>query len=28
MGMLLLAIAIEFVVQGVIRSLPPVWRAG
>ena len=28
MGMLLLAIAIEFVVQGIIRSLPPVWRAG
>jgi len=28
MGMLLLAIAIEFVVQGVIRSLPPAWRAG
>ena len=28
MGMLLLAIAIEFVVQGIIRSLPPAWRAG
>jgi multiple antibiotic resistance protein len=28
MGMLLLAIAIEFVVQGVIHSLPPSWRAG
>ncbi len=28
MGMLLLAIAIEFVVQGVIHSLPPTWRAG
>ena len=28
MGMLLLAIAIEFVVQGVIHSLPPAWRAG
>jgi len=28
MGMLLLAIAIEFVVQGVIRSLPPGWPAG
>jgi multiple antibiotic resistance protein len=28
MGMLLLAIAIEFVVQGIIRSLPPVWRTG
>lgn len=27
MGMLLLAIAIEFVVQGVIHSLPPAWRA-
>jgi multiple antibiotic resistance protein len=26
MGMLLLAIAIEFVVQGVIHSLPPAWR--
>ncbi len=28
MGMLLLAIAIEFVVQGILGSLPPVWRAG
>jgi len=28
MGMLLLAIAIEFVVQGIIHSLPPAWRAG
>jgi multiple antibiotic resistance protein len=28
MGMLLLAIAIEFVVQGVLRSLPPGWPAG
>jgi multiple antibiotic resistance protein len=28
MGMLLLAIAIEFVVQGIIHSLPPVLRAG
>ncbi|MEK7757987.1 MAG: MarC family protein [Pseudomonadota bacterium] len=28
MGMLLLAIAIEFVVQGIINSLPPAWRAG
>jgi multiple antibiotic resistance protein len=28
MGMLLLAIAMEFVVQGVIRSLSPVLRAG
>jgi len=28
MGMLLLAIAIEFVVQGIIHSLPPGWRAG
>lgn len=28
MGMLLLAIAIEFVVQGIIRSLPPGLRAG
>jgi multiple antibiotic resistance protein len=28
MGMLLLAIAIEFVVQGVIRSLPLGWPAG
>lgn len=28
MGMLLLAIAVEFVVQGVVRSLPPSWRAG
>jgi len=28
MGMLLLAIAIEFVVQGVIRSLPSGWPAG
>jgi multiple antibiotic resistance protein len=28
MGMLLLAIAIEFVVQGIVHSLPPGWRAG
>ena len=28
MGMLLLAIAIEFVVQGILGSLPPAWRAG
>jgi len=28
MGMLLLAIAMEFVVQGIIHSLPPAWRAG
>jgi multiple antibiotic resistance protein len=28
MGMLLLAIAIEFVVKGIIHSLPPVLRAG
>ena len=28
MGMLLLAIAMEFVVQGIINSLPPAWRAG
>ncbi|KPK51380.1 MAG: hypothetical protein AMS22_10995 [Thiotrichales bacterium SG8_50] len=28
MGMLLLAIAIEFVVQGILHSLPTVWRAG
>jgi multiple antibiotic resistance protein len=28
MGMLLLAIAIEFVVQGIMHSLPPAWRAG
>jgi multiple antibiotic resistance protein len=28
MGMLLLAIAIEFVVKGIIQSLPPAWRAG
>ncbi|MEK7711492.1 MAG: MarC family protein [Pseudomonadota bacterium] len=28
MGMLLLAIAIEFVVQGIIHSLPPAWRTG
>jgi multiple antibiotic resistance protein len=28
MGMLLLAIAIEFVVQGIIHSLPTVWQAG
>jgi multiple antibiotic resistance protein len=28
MGMLLLAIAIEFVVQGIIHSLPPGWRTG
>ncbi len=28
MGMLLLAIAIEFVVQGIMHSLPPVLRAG
>ena len=28
MGMLLLAIAIEFVVQGIVHSLPPVLRAG
>jgi len=28
MNMLLLAIAIEFVVQGIIHSLPPAWRAG
>ena len=28
MGMLLLAIAIEFVVQGIIHSLPPGWQPG
>ena len=28
MGMLLLAIAIEFVVKGILRSLPPDWRGG
>jgi len=28
MGMLLLAIAIEFVLQGVMRSFPGLWRAG
>lgn len=28
MGMLLLAIATEFVVQGIVHSLPPGWRAG
>jgi multiple antibiotic resistance protein len=28
MGMLLLAIAIEFVVQGIIHSLPPGWQQG
>jgi len=28
MGMLLLAIAIEFVVQGIVHSLPPVLRSG
>lgn len=28
MGMLLLAIAVEFVVQGIVHSLPPGWRAG
>lgn len=28
MGMLLLAIAIEFVVQGIVHSLPPGWRVG
>lgn len=28
MGMLLLAIAIEFVMQGIVHSLPPGWRVG
>jgi len=28
MGMLLLAIAVEFVVQGIVHSLPPGWRGG
>ena len=28
MGMLLLAIAVEFVVQGIVHSLPPGWRVG